>query len=112
MNGTHPFVVMTTTAETREVLEPIASELLKRKLAACCQISGPVTSIYRWKEQIESSQEFVCTIKTVATLVHQVTQLVQNMHPYDEPELIVTPIVGGSETYLQWIAANCDDSKN
>ena len=35
-----------------------------RRLAACVQVSGPITSTYRWQGKVETSQEWLCTIKT------------------------------------------------
>lgn len=101
-------VVVSTTAETQAVLDTIANALLEKRMAACCQISGPIKSIYRWEGRIESSTEYSCTIKTVAKHVSQITRTIGELHPYDEPEIIVTLIVGGSESYLKWIADSVD----
>jgi len=32
-------------------------------------------------------------------------QYIAAHHPYDTPEIIVTPITGGSTSYLAWLAA-------
>ena len=32
-----------------------------------------------------------------------IQQLLDEMHRYEVPELIATPIVGGSEKYLKWL---------
>ena len=101
-------IIVTTTAETESALAAIATALLEKRLAACCQIGGPMKSVYRWKGEIESAQEFVCTVKTMSKLSAEVFAVIRSLHPYDEPEIIVTPIVGGSETYLQWIADSVD----
>ncbi|UYI27520.1 periplasmic divalent cation tolerance protein CutA [Encephalitozoon cuniculi] len=45
-----PFAV-SVTYPTRESAEESSCELVRRKLAACCQISE-ITSIYFWKEAI------------------------------------------------------------
>jgi len=96
-------VMITTTAATKTLLESIAQTLVQQRLAACCQISGLVDSIYRWDGNVDKSDEFVCTIKTVPALVEQVIATIGDLHSYDEPEIIVTPIIGGSESYLRWI---------
>jgi hypothetical protein len=31
---------------------------------------------------------------------------VKELHPYDEPEVIGLPVVGGSSSYLQWVMDN------
>jgi periplasmic divalent cation tolerance protein len=30
--------------------------------------------------------------------------VLKRLHPYEVPELVATPVVGGSEAYLQWVA--------
>ena len=96
-------VIVSTTAESEETLSQIAYALLEKKLAACCQISGPIKSVYRWKGKVESSKEYVCTIKTVSRLVDKVALTITEIHNYDEPEIVATEIVGGSDSYLKWI---------
>lgn len=108
MNESVSPVVITTTAKDRDTLQRIASALLEKKLAACCQISGPVDSLYRWQDKIESAAEYVVSVKTMSALAENVMLLIRAMHSYDEPELIITPILGGSPTYLLWLAENCD----
>ncbi len=96
-------VVISTTAESADVLGQIAYALLEKRLAACCQISGPIRSVYCWNGKVESSVEHSCSIKTLAKHIPSVTEVIRNLHPYDEPEIIATEIVGGSESYLIWI---------
>lgn len=96
--------MVTTSAVSESMLKKIAQKLIEERLAACCQISGPVTSIYRWQDKINAEEEYLCTIKTAESCIEKVTSMIQELHVYDEPEIIVTPIVGGSESYLKWIA--------
>jgi periplasmic divalent cation tolerance protein len=34
---------------------------------------------------------------------------IRELHSYDEPEIIATPIVAGSAGYLEWISDNLGD---
>lgn len=97
-------VIVSTTADSIELLQAIAKELVETQLAACCQITGPIESIYRWDGKVESAVEHQCQIKTMSNSVDQIIASIKQRHSYDEPEIIVTPIVGGSESYLKWIA--------
>lgn len=105
-----PVVVITTAADSRPLLEQIAEALVEQKLAACCQISAPVTSVYRWEGRVDRSEEYVCSIKTTAAVADSVKTLIRERHSYDEPEIVVTPIVGGSESYLRWIVESVESS--
>jgi periplasmic divalent cation tolerance protein len=95
---------ITTTTGTREVAERIAIELVDLRLAACVQVSGPMTSIYRWQGKVENAEEWLCTAKTSREKLPAIQELLKRLHPYEVPELIATPIVGGSEAYLTWLA--------
>lgn len=97
------FVQITTTVGTREAAERIAVELVSRRLAACVQVSGPIRSTFRWLEKVESAEEWVCTAKTSRAKSDAVETLVKSLHPYEVPELIATPIIGGSDDYLKWL---------
>lgn len=97
------FWQVTTTASTREVAERIAVELVDLRLAACAQVSGPITSTYRWQGQIENAEEWMCTAKTTSEHLAGIQEVLRRLHPYEVPELIATPIVGGSDAYLKWV---------
>jgi periplasmic divalent cation tolerance protein len=97
------FLQITTTTATRQDAERIAAELVSRRLAGCVQISGPITSTYRWQGKTENSEEWMCTLKTGRGQLADIRKLIEEIHPYDVPELIATPIVDGSEKYLAWL---------
>jgi periplasmic divalent cation tolerance protein len=97
------YIQVTTTTETKEQAEKIAHHLIEAKLAACVQITGPITSIYRWKGKVESAQEWLCLIKTRDDLYNKVEAAIKSLHPYETPEIIAVPIIKGSKEYLNWI---------
>jgi periplasmic divalent cation tolerance protein len=97
-------IQITTTSDDRNELEEIAKRLIDQQLAACCQIVGPITSIYRWKETIEESSEWMCLIKTKESLYAAVEIAIRQIHHYDEPEIIATTITHGSAGYLDWVS--------
>jgi periplasmic divalent cation tolerance protein len=97
------YVQITTTTGKRQDAEQIASELVSRKFAACVQVSGPVVSTFRWQGKVETAEEWTCTIKTTAAQLAKIHKLFSQIHPYEVPELIATPIVDGSPAYLKWL---------
>jgi len=97
------FVQITTTTGDRSIAEQIAADLVDRRLVACAQIVGPVRSVYRWNGAVEFTEELLLTLKTRATHVEAIKIVIAHLHPYDMPELIVTPISDGSEAYLNWL---------
>lgn len=97
--------IVTMTSDLADA-ERIATMLVANRLAACVQLSGPVESTYRWKDQIETSSEWCCTIKTLRELFPQVESKIRELHSYGEPEIVATAIVAASQSYLNWIAAS------
>ena len=97
------YIQVTTTTETKEQAQIIAQHLVETKLAACVQVVGPITSIYRWKGKVENAQEWLCLIKTRDDLYNKVEAAIKSKHPYETPEIIAVPIVKGSKEYLSWL---------
>jgi len=96
-------IQVTTTTETRADAQAIADALVERRLAACVQTIGPITSTYRWQGEIERAEEWLCLIKSRRDLYDALEAAILEMHPYDVPEILVTPVTGGSESYLDWL---------
>jgi periplasmic divalent cation tolerance protein len=99
-----------TTAESEQEAERISSALVERRLAACVQIIGPISSRYRWRGEIETAREWICVAKTTADRYPELEATIRELHSYDEPEIVATPIVAGSKGYLDWISQGVDDS--
>jgi periplasmic divalent cation tolerance protein len=97
------FIQVHTTTASKEDAERIAAALVERRLAACVQIVGPITSVYRWQGKTETSSEWLCVAKTQQSLYGQVEAAIRELHSYEVPEIVATPIVAGSENYLNWV---------
>ena len=95
-------IVVWTTSDDRAVLQLLAAELVTDKLAACAQISGPITSVYRWEGRIDSSEEFRLTIKTAETLFPKVETKIREHHNYDVPQIVAVAAEQISDDYLAW----------
>lgn len=102
------FVQVLTTAGSEEEAGRISELLVERRLAACVQVVGPVVSRYRWQGAVEEEREWQCLVKTTRAAYEQVEAAIREVHSYDEPEIIATPIVAGATGYLAWIAENVD----
>jgi len=97
------FIEVKTTVSSKETAEKLSNEILNKKLAACIQIIGPVESKYWWKGKIEEDKELVLIIKSKASLYKELEKTILKLHPYEEPEIVVIPILEGSKGYLNWI---------
>jgi len=97
------YVQVITTTETKEDAEKIANVLVQKRLAACVQVIGPITSVYWWKEEIEKATEWLCVIKTRKDLYEKIEMAIRHNHPYETPEVLAVPVLEGSKSYLSWL---------
>jgi len=95
--------IVLTTASSEEEAEKIAQHLVERRLAACVNLVPRIRSIYRWREKVESSQEWLLIIKTSADRYPEVRDAIRVLHSYQLPECIVLGIEDGSDAYLEWL---------
>jgi periplasmic divalent cation tolerance protein len=103
------YLQVTTAAGSEEEAERISAALVERRLAACVQVIGPISSRYRWQGEIEREREWLCLAKTEASRYDEVEAAIRELHSYEEPEIVATPIVAGSPGYLAWLSDNLGD---
>ncbi len=99
-------IIVITTAATKSKLQKISEVLVRKSLAACCQIIGPILSYYKWKNKLQIAREYICIIKTKEKKYIKIENMIKNMHPYELPEIIVFKIDRGLKEYLEWINSN------
>ncbi len=96
---------VTVTAPSETEASALGRAAVERRLAACAQVSGPISSVYWWDGEVTSSQEWMCTLKTTAARLGELTGHLRSVHSYDTPEIVATSIVGGDPDYLAWLDA-------
>lgn len=96
-------IVILITTSSEEESHKIAVLLLRQRKAACVNIIPKVDSIFRWQGKLDSAQESLLVVKTQASLLSEIVDVVKTAHSYEVPEIIALPIIGGNESYLNWI---------
>ncbi|MBU3967687.1 MAG: divalent-cation tolerance protein CutA [Euryarchaeota archaeon] len=104
------FSIVYITAGSMDEAKSIGRVLVEERLAACVNIF-PITSIYRWKDNIEDAGEFVMLVKTVAGKVKDIEKRVKQLHSYEVPCIISFKLDSGSEDYLKWIGESVRSEK-
>lgn len=99
----HEHLQVVTTTESQQDAARIAEALVSRRLAACVQVVGPISSTYRWEGEVQSASEWQLIVKTRGDLYPQVEQAIRELHTYEVPEIVALPIVAGSRAYLDWL---------
>ena len=91
------------TINDRDKAVEIGRRLVEERLVACCQVTGPIRSIYRWKGNIEESDEWYMVMKTKESLYRTAQEGIRAMHPYEVPEIIAIPIRDAFDGYATWV---------
>jgi len=97
------FLQVQTTTDSRAEAMDLARVAVESRLAACAQVAGPMTSTYWWDDGIERAEEWLIMLKLPADRYEELAALLTERHSYDEPEIVATPIIRGSQSYLTWI---------
>jgi len=97
------FIQVYTTTEKKDDAGMIAETVVKKRLAACAQVVGPITSTYWWEGAIEEAEEWLCIMKSRKDLYDKLEEAILDVHPYDVPEIVAVPIVSCNPSYLQWL---------
>ena len=99
----YKYYIAYTTTDSKSAAKNIARELIKQKIAACCSIINNIESIYFWENQICDDEEYLLMIKTTKSKIDRLKNAISELHNYDTPEILIVPVVAGSEKYLNWI---------
>ncbi|GGV57401.1 divalent cation tolerance protein [Streptomyces spectabilis] len=103
--STPAFLMVLTTTDTADKADTLARGAIEARLAACAQINGPVTSVYRWEGALETAREWQLLLKTTDERYAALESWLVQAHDYETPEIIATPVTRGSAAYLGWVAA-------
>lgn len=98
-----PVVMAWMTFPDEDVARQIGTALVERQCAACVHLFPAGRSIYRWQGNIEDEAEVTALAKTMRSKVPALKASLEELHPYDCPELLVTNVEDGLEAYLRWV---------
>ena len=97
-------ILVFSTSPDEEVGRAMAKTLVRKRLAACVSVVPGVTSIYRWEGQVREDQECLLIIKSTGDQIEGLTGQIEQLHPYELPEVLAVPVTGGLPAYLDWIS--------
>jgi len=105
MSNEERIVEVETTVGSAEAAAALADTLVRRRLAACAHVAGPIRSTYWWDGAVQTDEEYVVVFKTRSALAGELEAAIVELHEYDVPAVLVVEVVGGARPYLAWIAA-------
>jgi periplasmic divalent cation tolerance protein len=90
--------------------ERIARHLVEYRLAACVNLMPGVTSIYRWKGQVETATEALLMVKANRPDYPRLESAIRSQHPYELPEIIAVSVTEGLAGYLDWVRTTSNEA--
>jgi periplasmic divalent cation tolerance protein len=95
-------ISVSTSVASAEDARRIATEIVRRRLAACAQISS-VDSCYSWQDQVQSEREYRIELKTTADSYAAVEAAIRELHPYELPDIHSVAVDQVFAPYATWV---------
>jgi len=99
--------MLITSMDSQATAKSLAREMVQKRLAACVHVSKAATSVYYWKDNMESAEEYGLSIKTTPEKLDETLDWLRQHHPYEVPELIWWP-AQASASYTDWVKESVD----
>jgi len=97
------YIQVVTTVNDEKKAGEIARLLLRKRVVACVQIIGPISSFCWWKGKMVEANEWMCLAKGMAEDYEEIQTTIKSTHPYEVPEILAVPVYSGNPAYLSWI---------
>jgi len=91
------------TVPDNTVAQEISRILVMEALCACVNTIPKITSYYIYEGEFCEDTEVLLLIKTDSSHFKALEQRIKEVHPYDLPEIIATPICEASSEYKNWL---------
>lgn len=96
-------VVVLCTCADGEPAARLARALVEERLAACVNRLPGVVSSFRWEGRVAEENETLLLIKTTEDRLEALAARITELHPYELPEVVAVPVLGGLDSYLDWL---------
>lgn len=81
----------------------IGRSLVERRLAACANVFPRIWSTYPWQGAIAAEEESSLLVKTRDDLFDALCEAVRELHPYEVPSIVGTPVTHVNADYAAWV---------
>ncbi len=96
-------IVVNCTVPNKKIAREITKVIMRHRLAACVSLIENVKSVFSWEGELCEEKELLMMIKTRRANYGKIKLVIEDVHPYEVPEIIALPIVDCSEDYLKWL---------
>lgn len=81
----------------------LARRVVESGIAACVNVIFGVTSHYQWDGEMHHDSEALLIAKVADDRADEFVTRMIAWHSYQNPEVILTEVTGGSPDYLAWV---------
>ena len=89
---TRNMLLVYVTVRDRRQARRLGARLVEERLAACVNVLGPITSIYRWKGRVQEDGEVALLAKTTEARWPALLRRVRELHPSATPRVVRIPL--------------------
>jgi periplasmic divalent cation tolerance protein len=104
------YAQVSTATETRAAAIELARSATAGRLAAGAQVVGPVLSVAWHRGELVEAEEWQLVLKTSMSRVAALCGHLVDNHPWQNPEVSVTPLDPGTDAYRNWLDRASDPS--
>lgn len=104
------FVELLLTCGDQQEAQKIADSLLRQKLVSCVKFTE-VKSQFRWKDEIETSDEIKLSMTTIAENFNKIETEIAKLHSYETFVLQQVPIIRLNQTATDWLTGETNSSQ-
>ena len=95
-------IIISTFANEKSLRDIAHEMIMNAKLCACVNYTK-VRSLYWWENKLNDEEEFIALFKTSKEKARELSERIEELHPYDIPEILEISIDKASKSYLGWL---------
>ena len=94
---------VTSTVPNHEQALELARAVVKERLAAGAEITGPAASVFWHLGELGEGEEWRVTLRTAAATRDALAARLAELHPWDSPEVSASPVAWCTDSYAAWV---------
>ena len=91
------------TCKNKKEAQKIGLYLVRKRLAACCNIIPQINSLYWWKNKIVKAGEVILIAHTMKRNFKRIAKEIKKLHGYEVPCILEIPVEKVNREYLKWL---------
>ena len=95
-------IEVTVTCASVEEAHAVMRAVVDARLAACGQ-TWPISSCYRWRDEINDDEEHLVLIKTTSPHFDAVCDVIRANHSYELPAIVAVAVTSTGPDYIDWL---------